>query len=62
MFGIQYTPVYSVIGSVCSQEFTKCVAKNSQPAINWFCYDSQTGYGKIDYIQEINFDRKPHKI
>jgi len=60
MYGIQYCPTYSVIGSVTSQEFTKAVARNAEPAINWFCYDSQVGYGKVDCIQDTVYQRKPH--
>ncbi|EAR95045.1 ThiF family protein (macronuclear) [Tetrahymena thermophila SB210] len=47
-YGIEHCPVYSVIGSVASQEFIKVIAKDKMPALNWFVYDSQIGYGKIE--------------
>jgi hypothetical protein len=34
-----------------AQEFTKIVGKNAEPSFNWFCYDSQAGYGKVEQIQ-----------
>jgi len=50
LYGVQYCPSYSVVGSVSSQEFTKVLARNAEPSYNWFCYDSQAGYGKMEYI------------
>ncbi|EGR32134.1 hypothetical protein IMG5_094990 [Ichthyophthirius multifiliis] len=51
-YSIEHCPVYSVIGSVCSQEIIKVISKDKIPAINWFVYDSQVGYGKIENTQQ----------
>ena len=44
-----------------AQEFTKVMGRNSEPSINWFCYDSQAGYGKVEHIQEEKPEIQPHK-
>lgn len=48
MYGINFIPVYSVVGSVASQEFIKVVGKNQEPGVGWFCYDSEEGYAKFE--------------
>jgi len=54
LFGVEYCPVYSVIGSVASQEFTKVISRRGDPSLNWFCYDSQSGYGRVEYLQSAD--------
>lgn len=29
-----------------------CNLDHLEPIINWFCYDSQDGYGKTDFVQD----------
>jgi len=48
IYGINFIPVYSVVGSVASQEFIKVVGRSQEPGIGWFCYDSEEGYGKFE--------------
>lgn len=47
-YGIHYIPVYSVVGSVASQEFIKVIGRDQEPGNGWFCYDSNEGYGKFE--------------
>lgn len=47
-YGIEFCPVYSIIGSVASQEFIKVIGKSEEPSSGWFVYDSEEGYGKIE--------------
>jgi ubiquitin-like 1-activating enzyme E1 A len=54
LFGVEYCPVYSVLGSVASQEFTKVISRRNDPSFNWFSYDSQQGYGRVEYVQSID--------
>ena len=51
-FGVDYCPVYSVIGSVLSQEIIKIIGGKEEPTLNWFCYDSQDGYGTVENFQD----------
>jgi hypothetical protein len=45
--GIEFCPVYSVVGSVISQDIIKVLSGVSEPGINWFLYDSEECYGAI---------------
>ena len=47
-YGLNFIPVYSVIGSVASQEFIKVIGRDQEPGNGWFCYDSEEGYGKFE--------------
>lgn len=47
-FGIDYCPVYSVVGSIISQEIIKIAESNFlfkkdqfEPGVNWLVYDSE---------------------
>lgn len=53
LYGIDFCPVYSILGSVASQEFIVVISRTSEPALNWFCYDSQKGYGLTEAVQDI---------
>lgn len=65
--GIDFCPVYSVTGSVISQEIIKVLSRNAEPGINWFLYDSEECYGVIyrtkaqqsnERIESINHDMR----
>lgn len=47
-YGLNFIPVYSVLGSVASQEFIKVIGRDQEPGKGWFCYDSEEGYGKFE--------------
>ena len=49
-YGLNFIPVYSVVGSVASQEFIKVIGRDQEPGKGWFCYDSDEGYGKFEII------------
>lgn len=51
MYGVEFVPVYSVVGSVASQEFIRVIGGNQEPGAGWFCYDSEEGYGKFEKTQ-----------
>ena len=50
LYGIDYCPVYSILGSVASQEMIYAIGKNNEPAINWFCFDGEQTYGLVEVI------------
>ncbi|CAD8121415.1 unnamed protein product [Paramecium sonneborni] len=54
LYGVDHCPVYSVIGSVASQELIISTSRINEPALNWFCYDSEQCYGQVEIIQDIS--------
>ncbi|CAK82721.1 unnamed protein product (macronuclear) [Paramecium tetraurelia] len=54
LYGIDYCPVYSVVGSVASQELIISTSRINEPALNWFCYDSVQSYGQVEVIQDVS--------
>ena len=60
-FGIDFCPVYSVLGSVLSQEFIKIISQKNLPAVNWFYYDSEKSMGEIIQLAAQNKDREVRK-
>lgn len=50
-YGIDFCPVYSVLGSVISQEIIKVLSANQEPGVNWFLYDSEECYGVIHRVE-----------
>jgi ubiquitin-like 1-activating enzyme E1 A len=39
LYGVEFCPVYSILGSVASQEFIVVISRTNEPGTNWFCYD-----------------------
>lgn len=54
-YGTDFCPVYSVLGSVISQEIINVVGKTMTPGQNWFCFDSEDCYGYIEIVQNQAF-------
>ena len=52
LYGVDFCPTYSVLGSVASQELIIVISRINEPAINWFTYDSQAGCGFNEIIQD----------
>ena len=42
-FGVDFSPVYSVMGSVISQEVVGFYERVKIPALNWLVYDMEEG-------------------
>lgn len=71
-YGIDYCPVYSVVGSVISQEIIKIAESNffiildqHEPGINWLFYESEEGYAsvfKVKSQQEFIKSRVPEEV
>ena len=53
--------MYSVLGSVLSQEFIKIISQKNLPAVNWFYYDSEKSMGEIIQLAAQNKDREVRK-
>lgn len=60
-FGIEFCPVYSVLGSVLSQEFIKIISQKNRPALNWFYYDSETSMGEVMELGVQSKERQTRK-
>ena len=48
LYGVEFCPTYSILGSFASQEFIITISLTNDPAINWFCYDR---YRLCMYVQ-----------
>lgn len=51
--GIEFSPVYSVLGSIISQEFVSYFEKSKIPALNWLIYDMNEGCAEVLQLQDL---------
>lgn len=44
-----------------SQEFIKIISQKNLPAVNWFCYNSESSIGEIIQLPAQNKEREVRK-